>query len=166
MKKITLFAFLAIFALQSVAFAAVGGSKKGTSSPPPPPQKSTSSSSAAPTSPPPAPKTAPDYKPSAPATQLDQKAPGAKPNAPAAPQQSTGSNLLRNIGMFGGGMLAGSMLSNMFGFGQGVNGGMAAGIFGLLFNVLMLAGIFMGGRFLWNKYKASKKPPAPPNFRH
>lgn len=73
--------------------------------------------------------------------------------------------MLRNIGMFGGGMLVGGMLSSMLGFGSGMNGGMAASIFGLLFNVLMLGALFMGGRFLWNKYKASKKPPTPPTFR-
>lgn len=53
--------------------------------------------------------------------------------------------------MFGGGMLP-NVLGNMFGFGQ-----FLSSLIGMVFNVLLLAGIFMGGRYLWNRFKTRKK---------
>ncbi len=154
MKKATLLAFLVLFSVQSIAFAAVGGSKTKSATPPPPPKSSSSSTNSTSSS------TAPNYKPSTPASTLGEKAPAAKPPTPPASQQSTSGGFLRSLGMFGGGMLMGSMLGNMFGFG---NSGAASGIFGLLFNLLLLGGLFMGGRFLWSKYQESKRKKDNPN---
>ncbi len=143
MKKIFLLTFMFIFAFNAVSFAAVGGSKSRVSTPsskPPTTQTSPSKSSSS------------EYKPSAPAQSYGEKAPATatKPNTQAAAQQQTGSSFLRNAGLFGGGMLLGSMLGGMFGFG---NSGMFADIMGMLFNVMLLAGVFMAGRFLWDKFK-------------
>lgn len=143
MKKIFLFTFMFIFAFNAVSFAAVGGSKSRISTPsakPKPPTTQTAPSQNSST----------NYKPSAPAQSYNEKAPAAaaKTTTPAT-QQQTGSSFLRNAGLFAGGMFLGSMLGNMFGFGSG----MFAEIIGMLFNVLLLAGIFMAGRFLWDKFK-------------
>ncbi len=51
-------------------------------------------------------------------------------------------------------MMLGSLLGNMFGFGAG---SFFADMIGMLFNVLILAGVFMGGRYLWNRYKQKQE---------
>lgn len=142
MKKLFLLTFMFIFAFNAVSFAAVGGSKSKVSTP---------SSKPATTQTAPSQNNSTNYKPSAPAQSYTEKAPAtaAKPNTQAA-QQQTGNSFLRNAGMFAGGMFLGSMLGNMFGFG---NSGMFADIIGMVFNVILLAGIFMAGRFLWNKFR-------------
>jgi predicted lipid-binding transport protein (Tim44 family) len=142
MKKIFLLTFMFVFAFNAVSFAAVSGSKSKVSTPSPKPPTTQSSPSSSTTS---------GYKPSAPAQSYSEKAPAAaaKPNTQTA-QQQTGSSFLRNAGLFAGGMFLGSMLGNMFGFGQS---GMFADIIGMIFNVMLLAGVVMAGRFLWDKFK-------------
>ncbi|MBP2635256.1 MAG: hypothetical protein H6Q72_1163 [Firmicutes bacterium] len=148
MKKIFLLTFMFIFAFNAVSFAAVSGSKSKSSAPSYKPSTTQTSPSTQTT---PSKNSSTEYKPSAPAQSYSDKAPAAaaKPNTQTA-QQSTGSSFLRNAGLFAGGMFLGSMLGNMFGFGHS---GMFADIIGMLFNVLLLAGIFMAGRFLWDKFK-------------
>jgi predicted lipid-binding transport protein (Tim44 family) len=143
MKKLLLLTFLFMFAFNAVSFAAVSGSKSRTSSPTSKPPTSQTS---------PAKSGSSDYKPSAPAQSYGEKAPAAaaKPNTQAAQPPSQSGGFLRTAGLLGGGMLLGSMLGGMFGFG---NSGMFANIIGMLFNVMLLAGVFMAGRFLWNKFK-------------
>ena len=51
-------------------------------------------------------------------------------------------------------MMLGGLLGNMFGFGAG---SFFADMIGMLFNVMLLAGVFMGARFLWNKYKQNQE---------
>ncbi|WP_371371672.1 hypothetical protein [Sporomusa aerivorans] len=150
MKKLLLLTFMLMFAFNTVSFAAVSGSKSKMSAPSskPPTTQTT-----------PAKDTSSEYKPSAPAQSYSDKAPAAaaKPNSQTMQQPAQQSNtggFLRNAGLFGGGMLLGSMLGGMFGFG---NAGMFANIMGMLFNVLILAGIFMAGRFLWDKFKNRDK---------
>ncbi|SMC79063.1 hypothetical protein [Sporomusa malonica] len=143
MKKLLLLTFVCMFAFNTVSFAAVSGSKSKISSPsakPPTTQTAPGSS---------------NYKPSAPAQSYSDKAPAAaaKPNSQPIQQQNSGG-FLRSAGLFGGGMLLGSMLGGMFGFG---NSGMFANIMGMLFNVMLLAGVFMAGRFLWDKFKNRDK---------
>lgn len=143
MKKLLLLTFVFMFAFNTVSFAAVSGSKARTSTPAAKPPTTQSA---------PAPKSnTSEYKPSAPAQSYNEKAPAAaaKPNTQAAQQPNTGG-FLRSAGLFGGGMLLGSMLGGMFGLG---NSGMFANIMGMIFNIMLLAGIFMAGRFLWEKFK-------------
>jgi len=139
MKKLLLMTFLFLFAFNSVSFAAVSSSKPRMSSPAP---KSSTTQTA------PSPST--DYKPSAPANSYSEKAPAAKSTTPQTAQQQTSGGFMRNLGMFGGGMLLGSLLGGMFGFG---NTGMFATLAGMLFNIMLIAGVFMAGRYLWNKFK-------------
>ena len=56
--------------------------------------------------------------------------------------------------MIGGGMLLGSMLGNMFGFGSN---GMFAEIIGVLFNVMLVFLVVFGLRYAWTRYRASKE---------
>jgi predicted lipid-binding transport protein (Tim44 family) len=145
-KKIFMLTLVFVFAFTSFGFAAVSGSKAKPSSPPPAPKSSTMQKQAAPDT------STSGYKPSAPAGSLSDKAPAAKSaTPPAAPKQSN-SGFLGTLGAFGGGMLAGSLLGSMFGFGH-MGAGMGSSMFGLLFDLIMLAAVFMAGRFLWNKFK-------------
>lgn len=146
MKKLLLLTFVFMFAFNTVSFAAVSGSKARTSSPSTKPPTTQSS---------PTKDTTSGYKPSAPAQSYSEKAPAAKPNSQTQqPAQSNTGGFWRNAGLLGGGMLLGSMLGGMFGFG---NSGMFASIMGMLFNVMLLAGVFMAGRYLWNKFKNRDK---------
>ena len=142
MKKLLLLTFVFMFACNAVSFAAVSGSKSKMSAPKSKPSTTQTS---------PAQSGSSDYKPSAPAQSYSEKAPAAatKPNAQAATQSNSGG-FLRTAGLLGGGMLLGSMLGGMFGFG---GSGMFANIIGMLFNVMLLAGVVMAGRFLWTKFK-------------
>jgi len=148
MKKILLLTFMVIFALQSVGLAAVSGSRSSSApkSSPSISQPSTSSSSST--------STTSGYKPSAPASSYSDKAPAAATKTQQQAQQSTGSSFLRNAGLFGGGMLLGSMLGGMFGFGSS---GMFASIMGMLFNVMAIGLLFMAGRYLWNRFQESRR---------
>ncbi|MDF2876394.1 MAG: hypothetical protein K0R22_3077 [Sporomusa sp.] len=146
MKKLLILTVLFMFAFTTVSFAAVSGSKSRSSSPAPRPATNQAA---------PAKDTTSDYKPSAPAQSYGDKTPAAaaKPNSQPAQQQS-GGGFLRTAGLLGGGMLLGSMLGGMFGFG---NSGMFASIMGMLFNVILLGAVFMAGRFLWEKFKNRDK---------
>lgn len=142
MKKIFTLTLVLLFALSTVCFAAKGGAKFRMPSPKAPTTQSA-----------PSPKDAGNYKPSAPAQSYGNKAPAAaaKPNTQAGqPMQQPGGGFLRTAGLLGGGMLLGSMLGGMFGFGSE---GMFAMLIGMFFNIIILVGIFMAGRFLWNKLK-------------
>lgn len=150
MKKILALALIFVFAFSSVSFAAVGGSRKsfskpsvGSSMP-----KGAPSQQAAPSG--------SNYKPTAPSNSYSDKAPAgqAKPGMQQAAQQQTSGGFMRSAGMFAGGMLMGSMLSSMLGFGA--MDGMAS-IFGMIFNVIILAAIFMGIRYLWTRFRNNKK---------
>ena len=145
MKKLLVFTFLFMFAAQSMSFAAVSGSKGAPSAPRSSPGVSQ----------PAAPSTTPGYKPSAPAASYNDKAPAAaaRPQQPQA-QQSTGGSFLRTAAMIGGGMLLGSMLGNMFGFGSNA---MMSQIAGIVLNVLILGLIFMAGRYLWTRFRAGRE---------
>jgi len=140
MKKLSLLTLLLMFAFNVVCFAAVSGAKPRMSSPAPkPPTTQTAPNS--------------NYKPSAPASSYSEKAPAVKSTTPqTAPQPATGG-FMRTLGMIGGGMLLGGFLSSMFGFGAT---GMFANLIGILFNVVLLVGVFLAGRFLWQKYKKRK----------
>ncbi|WP_094604851.1 hypothetical protein SPSIL_018850 [Sporomusa silvacetica DSM 10669] len=142
MKKLLLLTFMFMFAFNAVSFAAVSGSKSKISSPsakPPTTQSAPTQNSST------------EYKPSAPAQSYGEKAPAAAAKSNMqTPAQQNGSSFLRNAGLFGGGMLLGSMLGGMFGFG---GSGMFANIIGMLFNIILLAGVVMAGRFLWMKFK-------------
>lgn len=136
MKKLLILTFLFAFAFNSIGFAAIGGSKPKMSAPRSAPTQQ-------------APNSTSDYKPSAPASSYSEKAPAAKTATPqAGQQQSTSGGFMRSLGMIGGGMLLGGMLGSMFG-----NSPFMASLVEMLFNVLILAGIFIGGRYLWNKFK-------------
>lgn len=149
MKKILVLAMIFVFAFSSVSFAAIGGSRKSVSSPSigssmpkgAPSQQASPSGS--------------NYKPTAPSNSYSDKAPAsqAKPGAQQAAQQTSGG-FMRSAGMFAGGMLMGSMLSSMLGFG---NMGGFASILGMIFNVIILAAIFMGIRYLWTRFRNNKK---------
>lgn len=140
MKKLLLLTFLLMFACQSMSFAAISGSK-GVSAPRSAPSLSSQPAASSSSS---------SYKPSAPATSYSDKAPTATQS-----QQSTGSNFLRNAGLFGGGMLLGSMLGGMFGAGSS---GMVSQIIGMLFNAIAIGLIFMAARYGWNRFQKSRKP--------
>jgi predicted lipid-binding transport protein (Tim44 family) len=139
MKKLLLLTFLLMFACQSMSFAAISGSK-GVSAP----------RSAPSTSLQPAANSSSSYKPSAPAASYSNTAPTA-----AQSQQSTGSSFLRNAGLFGGGMLLGSLFGGMFGAGSS---GMFSQIIGMFFNALAIALLFMAARYGWNRFQESRKP--------
>lgn len=151
MKKIFALVLVCFFAMYSVSFAAVGGKRGGFSAPKAPSnsiqQKAPAASQAKPGQ--------NDYKPSKDAKSLDKNAPAANAQSAAKAQPQQGSkmgNMMRNIGLFAGGMFLGSMLGSMFGMG-----GFMGDMLGLLMNVVIFAAIFMVGRMLWNKYKESKR---------
>lgn len=85
-----------------------------------------------------------EYAPSKKADQYKENAPAAKSaaanpasNAVASVQKSSGwGSALRTVGMLAGGMMLGSMLSHLFGFG---GSGLLADIMGLLVNLAMAA---------------------------
>ena len=142
MKKVLLFAFLLVFAVNGLCFAATSSSRPSSS--PSRPSTSAPASQTAPTT---------GYKPSAPASSYNDKAPAATA-VPQAAQQSTGSSWMRNAGMLAGGMMLGGMLSSMLGHG---NSGMLADIMGILISIVPIIAIFMLGRFLWFRYKSRQE---------
>ena len=83
-----------------------------------------------------------EYAPSKKADQYKENAPAAKSNTNAASnaaanaQKSTGwGSAMRTMGMLAGGMLLGSMLSHLFGFG---GAGLFADIMGLVMNLVII----------------------------
>lgn len=151
MKKLLALTFLFIFVLQSVGFAAISSSKRSSV-----PRSSSSITQKAPSTSQKTPDTSSGYKSSAPASSYSEKAPSTATKQPQMqqPQQSTGNGFLRSAAMFGGGMLMGSMLGNMFGFGTN---GMFSQIIGLLFNVMMIALLFKGALYIWNRFRANRQ---------
>lgn len=129
MKRLFVLTFIFVFAVNSVGFAAIGGSRMRMA-----PRPSINR-----TAPPPA----SNYKPSAPARSYTEQAPAAKPSAPQTAQPAPGG-FMRGFGMFGGGMLLGGLFGNMLG------NGMFAGLLGMLVNIMLLAGVFMAINFAWN----------------
>lgn len=151
MKKLLVLTFLFIFALQSVGLAAVSSSKRSSA-----PRSSSSITQKAPAASSTTPDTSSGYKSSAPASSYNEKAPAASAKQPQMqqPQQSTGNGFLRSAAMFGGGMLMGSMLGNMFGFGTN---GMFSEIIGLLFNLMVVFLLFKAARYVWNKFSTNHR---------
>ena len=147
MRKVVALTLILLLAFSSVSFAAVSSSK---SSSPKPSSGSTYKSTS--------PQASPDsgYKPTAPSNSYSNQAPAAqtKPGVSQPVQQPSQGGFLRNMGLFGGGMLLGGLMSSMFGFG---NMGFMASLFGMLFNVLFLAAIFMAGRWVWNYFRNKDK---------
>lgn len=156
LRKIVTMLFLCLFVVQSIGFAAIGGKRGGGFSMP---RKSPSVSSPAKT-PGPAAKPQSGYKPSKDAKSLEKDAPaaGAKSNAnaaqsrPAAPQTSMMGGMLRNMAIFGGGMLIGSMLANLF----GLHGGFFADLLGILVNVALVVVVVKLAMLLWRKFRQRK----------
>jgi len=135
MKRVLILTLVLLFAVQTVGFAAKSGSSiRMTPSRPSTMQKA-------------APPPAGNYKPSAPASSYSEKAPAAKTASPQTAAQPATGGFMRNFGLFGGGMLLGGLLGNMFGFGHGL----FANMLGIIFNIMLLAGIFMAGRYIWGK---------------
>ncbi|MDD4601897.1 hypothetical protein SDC9_04001 [bioreactor metagenome] len=152
MKKVLALVLIFVFAFSSVSFAAKGGSRMRSTSP--------SINSSMPRSAPSqaAPSTqGSNYKPSAPGSSYGDKAPASqtKPGMQQNAQQQTSGGFMRSAGLFGGGLLMGSMLGSMFGFGN--MGGMLGSIMGILFDVIILAAVFMGARYLWTRFRNNKK---------
>lgn len=141
MKKLLVLVFLMLFAFQGIGLAAKSSSSSRSSSAP----KMTTTQKASNSG----------YKPSAPANSYNQKAPANKTTNPATVQQPNSSGgFMRGLGLFGGGMLLGSMLGGSFGFGS--TGGFAT-IIGMLLNIVFIACIIMAVRFLWDKFKHRKQ---------
>ena len=101
-----------------------------------------------------------DYKPSQDAKSIPDKAPSAaRTNTPNTTQSgSRWGNVMRNIGLFAGGMFLGSMLGQLFGMG----GGLMSDILGLLMNVLIVCAVVFVLRKLWNHFRGSRRQHANP----
>ena len=103
-----------------------------------------------------------EYTPSKKADQYKENAPAAKSNTNAAAnaQKSTGwGSAMRTMGMLAGGMLLGSMLSHLFGFG---GAGLFADIMGLVMNLVIIAAIicllnFVVRRFILGRLNKSNQ---------
>jgi len=143
MKRILILTMVSLLMLNTVGFAAVGGSKMKMSAP------KISNTKKANTN------TSSDYKASAPANSYKEKAPeaNAKSNANMGQQKSTSGGFMRNLGMIAGGMMLGGMLSQMFGLG---GSGFFDLFFGVLANVILFGGLIMLGSFIWRKIKENK----------
>lgn len=96
------------------------------------------------------------YAPSKSAKDLEKNAPAAKSGTGmmgnTAQSGSRFGSMMRNIGLFAGGMFLGSMLSHLFGFGMG---GMMADVFGLLANVVMVMAVIFAVRWLFQKLRGN-----------
>lgn len=102
-----------------------------------------------------------EYAPSKKADQHSDTAPAAKNNAnanannaAAANTANTGSrwgSALRTVGLLAGGMMLGSLLGSMFGFGEGL----LADILGLVANIAMFMLAFMAIKWIWNKFRGN-----------
>jgi hypothetical protein len=144
MKKLLLVTFVLLLAFQTICFAAISGSKSSPRPASPPPSSSTTQTAPAPAS---------GYKPSAPASSYTDKAPAAQPSAAANVPQTSGGGFMRNLGMLGGGMLLGGMLSSVFGQG---NTGILSSLLGAIISVVPFVAIFLAGRFLWNRMRRNQ----------
>jgi hypothetical protein len=159
MRKIIILTFTLILLISTVCFAAVSSSgsrsssssSKSSFSAPSPSSSSVKSASPG--------NTGGTYKPSAPANSFGDKAPAQQtPSVQSNNQmQSSTSGFWRNARMIGGGFLAGSLLGNIFGFGNHMGMGVMSSFFGMLINILIIGGIVMLGRNLWDKYRNKDK---------
>ena len=96
-----------------------------------------------------------EYAPSKSAKEYNSTAPSATNSKPSARTAGSGwGGTLRNIGLLAGGMMLGSMLANMFGFGFG---SLMADILGLVANVAILAMLFIAVRWAWRKFSGRGK---------
>jgi len=143
MKKTLLLVLIAVFAWNSVCFAAIGGSKVKVTAP----RVNSSTTQSSPST---------GYKPSAPAASYNEKAPNAvqTPKTANLNQQTATGGFWKKAALFGGGMLLGGLVGSMFGFG---GNGLFASLAGLIVNLMVLGGIFLFARYLWTRYKTSKK---------
>lgn len=152
MKKIIAFTAVLLLVFSSFCFAAVSSSGSKSSAP----RSSTSTTSPAVRQTSPATSDS-QYKPSAPSGSYSDKAPSTaqtKPGTTPANNSSGSGGFWRNAGLFGGGMLMGGFLSHMLGFGQM---GAMSSIFGLLFNILILAAVVIGIRYVWSRFRGRDK---------
>lgn len=141
-KEVLILIVTLLFAFNAVGYAAKSSSGMRTSPSTPKVQQTAPSSQS-------------NYKQSAPANSYSDKAPdsvkpGANFNNPT--QQQSSGGFWRNASMFGGGMLLGGLLGNMFGF----NMGPMSGIFELMLNILFLIAVFAAVRYLWIKLRGTK----------
>lgn len=103
-----------------------------------------------------------EYAPSKKADEHSNTAPAAKNNtnnanaanpANTANSGSRWGSALRTMGLLAGGMMLGSLLSSMFGFGMG---GLLADILGVVANIAILMVVIMAIKWAWNKFRGNK----------
>ena len=145
------FALTTVAAVPSVAMAAKGGARISAprvSAPAAAPKVSAPAAKAA------APNQK-EYKPSQNASSIKEQAPAARTGAaPAARSASSWGGIMRNVGLFAGGMLLGGMLSHLFGFGMG---SFMSDVMGLLMNLVIFGAVFMLIRMAIRKFTGRKK---------
>ena len=143
MKKICTFILLFMFLITSSAFAATSSSKSFA------PSRPSAGSSYHPSN---SPQT--NYKPSAPAKSYNEKAPQTANKQQPFNQQNSGG-FWHNFGMFGSGLLVGSLFSHMFG-GYGYGMGFMNPLFNILANIIFLAALFFVVRYIWRKLRGNR----------
>ena len=95
-----------------------------------------------------------EYAPSKSAKDLPNNSPAAKAGNAAANTSSSGfGNVMRNIGLFAGGMMLGSLIGSLFG---GFGGGFLGDVLGFLFNVAMIYAAYKGISYLWNRFRSNR----------
>ncbi len=150
LKKIAAVMIAGIFAfslMAGTADAARGGAKLGGARPKvtTPAPKTTSPSADKKVSP-----NNKDYSPSKTANEYSKTPPGVNPKSPGMPNTGTRwGNVMRGIGFFAGGMLLGSLLSNLLGFG----GGFLGDVLGLLFNIILIYALFKFIMYVFRRFK-------------
>lgn len=93
-----------------------------------------------------------EYTPSKNAKDLQSTAPAAKSSTSSAANTGTGfGNMMRNIGLFAGGMMLGGFIGSLF----GGFGGFLGDVLGLLFNVIMIYAAYKGIKYLYNKFRGN-----------
>ncbi|WP_196593272.1 hypothetical protein [Pectinatus sottacetonis] len=147
LKKIIILMVVCIFAMSSLTFAARGGSR--LSAPRPSISRTTPSFSTQQKKP--SDFRTKEYKPSQDAKSINKNAPAtAKLPLNAARSSSPWGGIMRNIGLFAGGMFLGGLLSHFLGMGSM---GMFSDIMGLLFNIILICMVIMVIRMIWYKFK-------------
>ena len=127
-----LFAITAVAAVPSVAMAARGGARISAPRVQAPAARPSTPSTSRPSASP----NQREYKPSQNASSIKDQAPSARTGTgTTANIGSRWGNTMRNIGLLAGGMMLGSLLGHLFGFGMG---GFMSDILGLLMNVVIL----------------------------
>ena len=93
-----------------------------------------------------------EYTPSKSAKDLQSTAPATKSTTSSAANTGTGfGNIMRNIGLFAGGMMLGGLIGSLF----GGFGGFFGDVLGLLFNVIMIYAAYKGIKYLYNKFRGN-----------